>query len=106
MPYNYFCKNKLDNPGCTLFHNGPNIVLEKEDHPYKCQSDEKTKLKCCGQSLLNIRVGINAKMTTQQIQADRKKRASDHFRNEVLPTIPASTDEGKHFRKKYSKTKK
>lgn len=104
MPYNYFCKNKLDNPGCTLCNNGPNIVLEKEDHPYKCESDNKTKLKCIGVALLNIKVG--EKMSTQQIQAERKKRASNHFRNEVLPTIPASTDEGKHFRKKYSKTKK
>lgn len=100
MAYNYFCKNKLENPGCTLCNNGPNIVLEKEDHPYKCESDNKTVLKCIGTALLNISLG---KMTTQQIQTDRKQRSKRNFLSETLPNIPNSTAEGKHFRKKYGK---
>lgn len=99
MAYNYFCKNSLNNPNCGLCHKGDNIVLEKEDYPYKCESNGKTTLKCIGQTT-NLGIG---KMTVQQIQADRKARSRQHFQNEIMPNIPKSTAEGKYFRKKYSK---
>lgn len=39
------------------------------------------------------------KMTTAQIQADRKRRSSQHFKKEILPTL--GSDEQKHFKNKY-----
>ncbi len=44
---------------------------------------------------------IGTKMTKTQIKADRKKRSSDHFRKEVLPTLDKT--EQKFYANKYKK---
>lgn len=41
------------------------------------------------------------KMTRDQIKADRKQRAQNHFKREVLPTLGKM--ERKHFGKKFGK---
>ena len=44
---------------------------------------------------------ITGKMSPQQVQKERLKRSSKHFKKEILPTLGVS--EKIHFAKKYSK---
>lgn len=101
--FNYWCRDRLNHKECSLCGKRGDVVLGEESSKYKCVNNEKVKLKLLGQNTLQISV---TKMSTTQIQQDRSKRSREHFKNEILPNIPASTQEGKHFRKKYSKTGK
>lgn len=44
---------------------------------------------------------IGSKMTRQEIQIDRKKRSTEHFQKDVLPTL--GRDEQMHFKNKFNK---
>lgn len=44
---------------------------------------------------------IGTKMTRSEIQADRKKRSTEHFKKDVLPTL--GRDEQLHFKNKFNK---
>lgn len=100
--FNYWCKDRPNYRECELCGKRGDVVLE-EKKSYKCINNSKVKLKLLGQNSLQI---STTKMSTIQIQQDRFKRSREHFKKEILPNIPNSTTEGKHFRKKYSKTGK
>lgn len=44
---------------------------------------------------------IGTKMSKQQIKTDRKKRSTDHFKKEILPTL--SKRDRSHFDRKFKK---
>ncbi len=56
----------------------------------------KKKLKLLGESCNML---VSEKMTHKEIKADRKKRATNHFNKEVLPTLGV-TEKLHHLRKK------
>ena len=41
------------------------------------------------------------KMSVEQIQKDRAKRNTDHFKREIFPTLAEGSAERKHFEKKH-----
>ena len=105
MEVNYWCPNSEKSlcPVCK----GRSFISTHEVSDYK-----EEKVPCLinselAQKPMGIKsVGLSGKMTPSEIRKDRRKRSANHFKNEILPNIPNSTDEGKHFRKKYSKTGK
>lgn len=100
MSCNYFCSVRQQNPNCEYCNKTGSLVIQEEGE-YKCPNNDEIELKLLGHNSLSI---IGIKMSKEEIKKDRSVRASNHFKNEVLPNIPNSTAEGKHFRKKYSKT--
>lgn len=44
---------------------------------------------------------IGTKMTKSQIVTDRKKRSTEHFKKDIMPTLPKK--DRSHFTRKYSK---
>lgn len=103
MSENYFCKNRAFHgdkiKNCSLCNLKGDAKMEVEAI-YTCPNNNKVKLKHLGTNTLG---GPIVPMTVQQIQADRKARSRRHFQTDIMPNIPRSTAEGKHFRKKYSK---
>lgn len=44
---------------------------------------------------------FSIKMTKGQIVRERRARSTEHFRKEIVPTLPQGSDERKHFNKKH-----
>lgn len=95
--YNYWCKNRINTKECKYCDKKGDLQLdEKGEHI--CPNSKTTTLKLMGETVIG-RVG--SKMDSQKIKADRRKRSTEHFKKEVLPTFAPGTTEEKHFKKKH-----
>lgn len=78
--------------------------MNKQIHPL--DQDNKTPLTPIFEEIKeesNFPTIITKKMTRQEIQAERRKRSSDHFKKEILPTL--GKDEKIHHKMKSLKKK-
>lgn len=96
MAFNYWCENRIANKECQLCNRKGDVTLDEESQ-YHCPNDEKTRLKLIGQT---THQGIN----TGQFKKGRdpkeaKKRSSEHFQKEILPTL-SKRDQRYFIRKK------
>jgi len=92
--YNFWCENDKDRDRCELCNSKGDIKLES-DKKYFCPLDSSVELKLMGQEVC-IRVGERLKHRPKK---EAKKRSSDHFKKEILPTLPKA--DKRHFAKKY-----
>lgn len=48
-----------------------------------------------------VSFNIGKRYSSSDIKKDRRKRATNHFKKEIYPTLAKGSDEQKHFKKKY-----
>lgn len=94
--YNYWCPNRINNPNCTFCNSKGDIQEDSKLKGATCFDDQDVKLKLMGES-------ISVSFNTGQFKGGRpkkeaKKRSSDHFKKEILPTL--SRRDKAHFKKK------
>ena len=100
MPFNFWCENIEQRSACTGCNNKGDLVLEEQGN-HKCCMNKDIELKEMG---VVVAGHIGPRMTKPQIVADRKKRSTQHFQKDVLPTLGKA--EKKHFAKKAELKKK
>jgi hypothetical protein len=102
MSYNYWCKNTECREKCDFCNSKGDLQIE-EKGDYTCPQSSEITLKLMGETVSGK---IGPKMTVPEIRKDRVKRSSEDFQKNVLPTFKPNSIEGKHFAKKYPKSKK
>ena len=89
----------------------PSCGMVQEHYIWASQAEEaKHNCTSCGSEIRytemyeekveKVYTGVG-KMSIQAVQAERKKRSTDHFKKEVMPTL--SRQDKKHFERKFSK---
>jgi len=96
---NFWCENRSKNPNCQHCNSKGDLQID-EPGEYICPDNEEIALKHMGKVVNGM---FGPRMTKDQIKVDRKKRSSDHFKKEILPSLAEKSMEGKHFHQKYIK---
>lgn len=94
MAYNYWCHNRKKDQDCDFCNSKGDIKSDEKFKGATCYNNEKIKLKLMGQ---DTNIGVGEKMKHRP-KAEAKKRSSDHFKKEILPTL--SRREKAYFKKK------
>lgn len=101
MAYNYFCKNTECRERCDTCNSKGDIQVPELGN-YVCPNDVDLPLKLMGETMSGL---IGPKMTKEEVRVDRKKRSTDDFIKNTLPTIDPKSKDGQHFNKKYPRKK-
>ena len=96
MAYNYWCPNRKKDESCDFCNSKGDIQSEDKLRGATCYVDGNTKLKLMGETST---MGINVGKFKKGRGAEGKKRASDHFKKEIYPTL--SRRDKLHFKRKY-----
>lgn len=83
MAYNYWCSNQEHRQQCEVCNSKGDLQLDTKDE-FFCPNNGSIQIKLMGET---VSLGIGEKMKHRP-PAERKKRSSEHFQKEILPTLP------------------